>query len=122
MAEKTVISGVISDALAVGDVGHGGAPGIRVINVPAGKKFYMTGAYGVAGVSGMATIFDSDGGDETNLAAVNAAAKLKLYISDSGDGITDIKVGPFSNDVYVSSDGTLVIAAAGDMAIWGYLE
>jgi len=122
MVEKTKISGVIADDLAVGDVGHGGAPGIRVINVPTGKKFYITGVYGVAGTSGIATIFDSDDGDETNLAAVNAAAKLKLYISDSGDGITGIDIGPFSDDVYVASDGTLVITAAGDMAIWGYLE
>ena len=122
MVEKTVISGVISEDLAAADVGQTDHPGIRVIDVPAGKKFYMTGAYGVAGTSGKAIIFDSDGGDETNAAGVNAAAKLKLYISDSGDGITDVVIGPFSDDVYVASDATLIITAAGDLAIWGYLE
>lgn len=120
--EKTIISGVISEDLAAADVGETDHPGIRVINVPAGKKFYMTGAYGLAHTAGMAIIMDSDGGDETNAAGVNAAAKLKLYLSDKGDGITDVIIGPFSNDVYVASDGTLIITAAGDMAIWGYLE
>ena len=36
-------------------------------------------------------------------------------------GLTDIVVGPFSNDVYIASDGTST-ASAGRVMAYGYLE
>jgi len=118
MVEKTVISDVMEADLAAADVGGAGATaGQKLVDVPAGKKFYLTAIYGVATVAGTVIVFDSE--DGTDLA--NSNTMLPFYLSTNGDGATDFVIGPFSSDVYIASDNT-VTAAAGRIVATGYLE
>jgi len=118
MVEKTIISDVMAAALEAADIGGAGvAAGQVLVDVPAGKKFYLTEIYGVATVAGTVIIFDSE--DGTDLA--NSNTMLPFYLSTTGDGATNFKIGPFSNDVYIASDN-VVTAAAGRVVASGYLE
>jgi len=118
MVEKTVISDVMAAALEAADIGGAGVEaGQKLVDVPTGKKFYLTGIYGVATVAGTIIVFDSEDGTDIT----NANTMLSLYISTTGDGMTELVIGPFSNDVYVASD-TAVTAAAGRITAQGYLE
>lgn len=118
MVEKTVISDVMEAALEAADIGDDGVEaGQKLVDVPTGKKFYLTGIYGVATVAGTIIVFDSE--DGTDLA--NSNTMLPFYLSTTGDGATEFVIGPFSNDVYVASD-TTVTAAAGRIVATGYLE
>lgn len=123
MVEKTVIRGVNAAALTNAMDGEAeGDAGTKVVDVPTGKKFYLTAIYGIAGVAGKVIIFDSANGYAASEAAVSALTKLRLYLSTNGDGVTDICLGPFSNDVYVASDKTATLAHIGDLTVCGYLE
>lgn len=118
MVEKTVISDVMEAALEAADIGGATVTaGQKLVDVPTGKKFYLTGIYGVSTVAGTIIVFDSE--DGTDLA--NSNTMLPFYLSTTGDGMTEIVIGPFSNDVYVASDAT-VTAAAGRIVATGYLE
>jgi len=118
MVEKTVISDVMAAALENDDDGLAAlTAGQILVDVPAGKKFYLTAIYGVATVAGTIIVFDSEAG----IGLTNATTMLPFYLSTNGDGATDFVIGPFSNDVYVASDGA-VTAAAGRIVATGYLE
>ena len=118
MVEKTVISDVMEAALEAADIGGGGvAAGQRLVDVPTGKKFYLTGIYGVATAAGTIIVFDSADGTDIDI----DNTMMPLYISLTGDGAGGFILGPFSNDVYVASD-TVVTAAAGRIVATGYLE
>jgi len=118
MSEKVYISDVMAADLEAADVGGAGATaGQKLVDVPTGKKFYLTGIYGIATVNGTVIVFDS--ADGTDLA--NSNTMLPLYMTTTGDGLTDIVVGPFSNDVYIASDATST-ASAGRVMAYGYLE
>jgi hypothetical protein len=124
MAEKTIVSGVNAVALGTGHLGYTlvGDIGLQLIDVPAGKNFYLTGIYGVAGVAGQIVIYDSEDGWFATEALLDAATKLRLYISTVGDGITDICIGPFTKDVWLGSDATATTTDIADIAVCGYLE
>jgi len=123
MVEKTMISGVNAAALTNAMDGEAvGDAGTKVVDVPTGKKFYLTAIYGISGVAGKVIIFDSATGYGANEAAVSALTKLRLYLSTNGDGATELCIGPFSNDVFVASDKTATLAHIGDLMISGYLE
>ena len=119
MVEKTVISDVMAAALEAADVGDAvaGQAGQLLVDVPTGKKFYLTAIYGVSTVAGTVIVFDSE--DGTDLANTNTL--LPFYLSTTGDGATNFVIGPFSSDVYIASDG-VVTAAAGRIVATGYLE
>ena len=113
-----MISDVMAAALAAADVGGAGATaGQRLVDVPTGKKFYLTGIYGVPTAAGTIIVFDSADGTDIS----NANTMLAFYLSMTGDGGTGFVIGPFSNDVYVASD-TVVTADAGRITATGYLE
>ena len=124
MAEKTMVSGVNAVALGAGHLGYTavGDIGLKLIDIPAGQHFYLTGIYGVAGVAGQIVIFDSADGWFTTEALLDAATKLRLHISVLGDGITDICIGPFTSDVWLGSDATATTTDIADVVVMGYLE
>jgi len=117
MVEKTMISDVLTAALENDDEGIAGHAGIMLVDVPTGKKFYLTGIYGVATLPGTIIVFDS----ATGVDIANTNTMLPFYLSATGDGATGFVIGPFSNDVYVATD-TNVTAAAGRIVATGYLE
>jgi len=108
-------------ALAVGDDGTAGTPGELVIDVPTGKKFYMTAIYGIATAPGTIHVFDSATGEDIDALGADSNVMMSLYITVNGDGGTGFVVGPFDSDVYVASD-TAVTANEGEITIAGYLE
>jgi len=124
MVEKARVSGVNAEALAATHLGYVavGDIGLKVIDVPAGKHFYLTDIYGVAGDAGQVVVFDSADGWFATEALLDAATKLRLYLSTVGDGITGICVGPFTNDVWIASDAAVTTTDIADITICGYLE
>lgn len=79
------------------DVGQSGDP----------QAVWITGVYGIAGVAGTVRIFHSDDPDTTPRAAANI--DLSLYLSTTGDGLTEVKIGPITDDVWLSSDNTATV-------------
>lgn len=124
MTEKMRVSGVNAVALGTGHLGYDavGDIGLQLIDVPAGKKFYLTEIYGVAGVAGQIVIFDSADGWFTTEALLDAATKLRFYVGTTGDGATGFCIGPFTSDVWLASDATATTTDIADIAIAGYLE
>ena len=118
MVEKTVISDVMAADLVLADVGGAGVTaGQLLVDVPTGKAFYLTGIYGITTAAGTVIIWDS--ADGTDLATVGAS--MSLYLSLTGDGAGGFVLGPFTNDVYIASDG-VAEATAERITATGYVE
>ena len=94
-------------ALTAADVGDTLAHSKALIGVgQAGdpSSVWITGVYGIAGVAGTVWIYHSAAPGTTPRGVANI--DLPLYISTTGDGLTDIKIGPITDDVWLTSDGT----------------
>ena len=119
-----MVSGVSDAALTVGMTGITavGNIGLELIDIPAGKHFYLTGIYGVATAVGQIVIFDSTAGWEADAAALGLVAKLRFYLSLTGDGATGFVIGPFTSGVWLASDAAVTTGDIADIVVTGYYE
>jgi len=68
---------------------------------------WITGLYGIAGVAGTVRIYHSADPGTTARSAANI--DVSLYLSTTGDGLTGVKIGPITEDVWLTSDGTATV-------------
>jgi len=97
-------------ALTAADVGDTLAHSKKMIDVgQAGDpaSVYVTGFYGIAAVAGTVLLYHSAAPGTTPRAATNI--DLVLYVSTTGDGVTGIKIGPITEDFWLTSDSTATI-------------
>lgn len=67
------------------------------------KQIYVTGIYGVATTAGIFHLFQSNTTTFVAFAAGTAAHFLDVYISTTGDGITGLKLGPITEDLFLAA-------------------
>ena len=94
-------------ALTAADIGDTLAHSKAMISVGQlgdPSAVWITGVYGIAAVAGTVLIYHSVSPAATPRAAANI--DLSLYISTTGDGLTGIKIGPITDDVWLTSDAT----------------
>jgi len=97
-------------ALTAADVGDTLVHSIKLIDVGQSgdpSAAWITGLYGIAGVAGTVRIYHSAAPGTTPRGAANI--DVSLYLSTTGDGLTGVKIGPITEDVWLTSDGTATV-------------
>lgn len=101
------VSVVLDTAITAADTGLAGNAGILLVDVGgAGEpaRINITGIYGVAGVAGQVDLFQSPAA--TGEDKGTATMILPFYLSTTGDGMTDVRMGPITSDLYAGTDAT----------------
>lgn len=95
-----------SAVVAATDVGDTLAHSDKIVDVGAsgdGQAIYITAVYGVATTAGVFHFFQTDDWDDDPFTAGDANHMLDFYISLTGDGASNIKIGPITKDLFVAA-------------------
>lgn len=101
--EKSANLETAIDAEDDGDATHAGTKLVDVGNEGDPTAIWVTAVYARASVVGDLHLYQSDDGFD-KVTAGNMI--LSMYVSLTGDGITQMKLGPITADLYACSDST----------------
>ena len=108
MVEKVAC---ITAALATSDDGGATTEADKLVDIgqeDEPKAIYRTGIYGVATAQGKLVLFE---GGNTFAEVSDTNIKATIFITATGDGVTNVRIGPITDDLYVCGDGTLTAPA-----------
>ena len=115
----------VSAAILVTHVGSTAQPGKKIVDVGVsgdGQAIYITAIYGVATTAGVFDFYSSAAPSTTGITRGGSNHHMSLYVSLTGDGITGVKIGPISNDLYVCSNDVDTAACGAGMIHVDYEE
>lgn len=99
-------------AVAAADIGDSAAHSDLAISVGGEGEptaIWIKAIYGISITAGTLILYHSAAPDTTARSTSNI--DLAVYLSLTGDGITEMNIGPIEENVYLSSDATLVSSA-----------
>lgn len=118
-------SAQVSAAILVTHVGSTAQPGKKIVDVGVSgdpQMMYITAIYGISTTTGVFDFYSSAAPSTTGITRGGANHHMSIYISDTGDGITNVKIGPITNDLYVCSNDVDTAACGAGMIHVDYEE